>query len=129
MFTYCPDCSSIYEISAEQLGAASGLVRCGNCDATFSALRRLTETPPDVTTETDTSINAGNKQITTADTTADATGADSNSGQAMDKAATSAATTDDSGGVKTEPSEDTTGDGFESGELPLPVEPLEDWDT
>lgn len=46
MYTQCPDCSAVYEISTEELGAASGLVRCGSCDATFSALRRLSATPP-----------------------------------------------------------------------------------
>ncbi|MFK8031779.1 MAG: DUF3426 domain-containing protein [Gammaproteobacteria bacterium] len=47
MYTQCPDCTSVFEISPEHLGAAGGMVQCGVCDTTFNALRRLTETPPD----------------------------------------------------------------------------------
>lgn len=47
MYTQCPDCTSIFQISPEHLGAASGMVRCGVCDSTFNALRRLTEEPPE----------------------------------------------------------------------------------
>ncbi len=46
MYTQCPDCTSVYEISSEHLGAAGGMVRCGVCDTTFNALRRLSETAP-----------------------------------------------------------------------------------
>jgi predicted Zn finger-like uncharacterized protein len=46
MYTQCPDCRSVFEISSEHLGAAGGMVRCGVCDTTFNALRRLSETAP-----------------------------------------------------------------------------------
>lgn len=46
MFTQCPECSTVYEISTDHLAAAGGMVRCGECDTMFNALRRLSETAP-----------------------------------------------------------------------------------
>ncbi|MEM7082253.1 MAG: DUF3426 domain-containing protein [Pseudomonadota bacterium] len=50
MYTQCPECESVFEISPEHLGAASGMVRCGVCGTTFNALRRLSEEAPIATT-------------------------------------------------------------------------------
>lgn len=50
MYTQCPECSSVFEISPGHLGAAGGMVQCGVCNTTFNALRRLTEKPPETAT-------------------------------------------------------------------------------
>lgn len=46
MYTQCPHCATRYRISAEQLRAASGRVRCTQCERAFDALTRLTDAPP-----------------------------------------------------------------------------------
>lgn len=43
MYTRCPHCSTFYTITAEQLGAADGRVRCGSCLSIFDGLEHLTE--------------------------------------------------------------------------------------
>lgn len=45
MFTQCPQCETIFRLSAEALGAAGGQVRCGRCGEVFDALLRLAEEP------------------------------------------------------------------------------------
>ena len=46
MYTHCPECSTYFRITAEQLRAAQGKVRCSNCETVFSALDTLEETLP-----------------------------------------------------------------------------------
>lgn len=46
MFTRCPDCGTVFHITATELRAADGTVVCGACDATFDALETLSETRP-----------------------------------------------------------------------------------
>lgn len=46
MFTRCPKCQTAFRIHAKQLGAASGLVRCGSCQYIFQALEHLFELTP-----------------------------------------------------------------------------------
>lgn len=46
MYTRCPECQTIFHITAAQLGARAGLVRCGKCKAVFRADRHLLETLP-----------------------------------------------------------------------------------
>jgi len=41
MHTTCPECSSVFRVSAEQLNAAHGQVRCGYCQTIFDALGNL----------------------------------------------------------------------------------------
>ncbi|MFO0449274.1 MAG: DUF3426 domain-containing protein [Pseudomonadota bacterium] len=43
MFTQCPECGTIFRVTAAVLRTARGQVRCGVCDATFDALGYLTE--------------------------------------------------------------------------------------
>ena len=43
MYTQCPDCGTVFRVSAAVLRTARGQVRCGVCDATFDALEYLTE--------------------------------------------------------------------------------------
>lgn len=45
MFTRCPQCQTAYRIHAEQLTAASGLVRCGKCANVFQSLDFLFDIP------------------------------------------------------------------------------------
>lgn len=46
MYTQCPSCQTIFEVSAEHLKAANGDVRCGQCLNVFSALDHLSEEVP-----------------------------------------------------------------------------------
>ena len=41
MFTRCPECEAIFEISARQFPPASGFVRCGRCRKKFPSLYHL----------------------------------------------------------------------------------------
>lgn len=45
MYTNCPNCSKEFEIFAEHLKAANGMVRCGSCQHAFNALVRLYDEP------------------------------------------------------------------------------------
>lgn len=47
MFTRCPECRTVFHISAAELKAADGTVICGACETTFDALDSLSETRPD----------------------------------------------------------------------------------
>ena len=46
MFTQCPSCKTNFQVTAEQLKAANGDVRCGHCLTVFSALDHLSEIEP-----------------------------------------------------------------------------------
>lgn len=46
MFTQCPDCKTVFELSIDDLKAAEGQVCCGECDKVFNALASLTDLPP-----------------------------------------------------------------------------------
>jgi predicted Zn finger-like uncharacterized protein len=41
MFTRCPQCKTVHPLTAALMSHARGLVRCGTCDRTFSALSFL----------------------------------------------------------------------------------------
>ncbi len=43
MYTQCPDCATIFRVTAETLRAAQGDVRCGVCSTSFNALENLSE--------------------------------------------------------------------------------------
>ena len=45
MLTQCPNCQTIYQISAGELGAAKGFVECGECAKQFNALDRIADEP------------------------------------------------------------------------------------
>lgn len=47
MYTQCPECNAIFALSAEQLAACNGLVRCGQCAAVFRADERLFDALPE----------------------------------------------------------------------------------
>ena len=46
MYTQCPQCRTIFEISEDALQASLGIVRCGRCAERFDALRTLSDTLP-----------------------------------------------------------------------------------
>jgi predicted Zn finger-like uncharacterized protein len=45
VYTQCPDCATVFRVTAEALKAAQGDVRCGVCATTFNALENLSEQP------------------------------------------------------------------------------------
>jgi predicted Zn finger-like uncharacterized protein len=45
LYTQCPDCSTVFRVTAEALRVAQGRVRCGICSAGFNALDNLSEAP------------------------------------------------------------------------------------
>lgn len=45
MYTQCPDCTTVFRVTAEVLRAAQGKVRCGVCAHSFNALENLSEEP------------------------------------------------------------------------------------
>ncbi|MBT8441633.1 MAG: zinc-ribbon domain-containing protein, partial [Gammaproteobacteria bacterium] len=49
MYTRCPNCSTIFRVSASQLRVALGEVSCGSCHETFNALNALTDDLPELT--------------------------------------------------------------------------------
>ena len=47
MYTQCPDCSTAFRVTANDLKQAAGKVRCGGCGSAFDALEFLTEDTPE----------------------------------------------------------------------------------
>jgi predicted Zn finger-like uncharacterized protein len=45
VYTQCPDCTTVFRLTAEVLRAAQGEVRCGVCARSFNALEHLSEEP------------------------------------------------------------------------------------
>ena len=45
MYTQCPDCGTVFRVTAEVLRAAQGAVRCGICSTSFNALEALRDEP------------------------------------------------------------------------------------
>lgn len=45
LYTQCPDCGTVFKVTADALRAAQGDVRCGICSTSFSALDYLSELP------------------------------------------------------------------------------------
>jgi predicted Zn finger-like uncharacterized protein len=43
VYTQCPDCATVFRVTAEALRAAQGDVRCGVCATSFNALENLSE--------------------------------------------------------------------------------------
>ncbi len=43
MYTYCPNCSVVFQVSATQLSKAAGRVRCGECRQLYNAVDYLYE--------------------------------------------------------------------------------------
>lgn len=46
MLTRCPNCSTAFRVTPEQLKARAGRVRCGHCSGVFNALETLVDAPP-----------------------------------------------------------------------------------
>jgi len=47
MYTRCPECYTLFRISEQQLSAAKGKVRCGQCDNIYNAQGTLLDSLPD----------------------------------------------------------------------------------
>ncbi len=45
MYTQCPDCTTVFRVTADALRSAQGNVRCGVCSTSFNALENLSEEP------------------------------------------------------------------------------------
>lgn len=45
MFTRCPECNTTFRVTAAQLKAATGKVRCSNCNTVFNSLESLEDDP------------------------------------------------------------------------------------
>ena len=43
MFTCCPNCETVFKVSAKHLQQAVGQVRCGQCEFSFNALSNIQE--------------------------------------------------------------------------------------
>jgi len=53
MFTRCPDCEAIFDISAWQFAQAAGFVRCGRCNKKYPCLKHLFDHWPEPGQESD----------------------------------------------------------------------------
>lgn len=47
MYTQCNHCNAIFRVTMKELTAAQGLLRCGECDNIFDAMRSLSQTLPE----------------------------------------------------------------------------------
>ena len=47
MYTRCPACDALFELSPEELAEAAGVVRCSNCGKTFNSLAQLFASRPE----------------------------------------------------------------------------------
>jgi predicted Zn finger-like uncharacterized protein len=45
VYTQCPDCTTVFRVTADALRTAQGNVRCGVCSTSFNALENLSEEP------------------------------------------------------------------------------------
>lgn len=59
MYTQCPQCQAIFQVTAEHLKAANGDVRCGQCLTVFNALDNLSEELPAESYEGEEAAPAG----------------------------------------------------------------------
>jgi predicted Zn finger-like uncharacterized protein len=57
LYTQCPDCSTVFRVTAEALRVAQGRVRCGICSAGFNALDNLNEAPQPRALDDDTDVD------------------------------------------------------------------------
>ncbi|MFZ5558934.1 MAG: DUF3426 domain-containing protein [Pseudomonadota bacterium] len=82
MVTRCPECSTAFKVSTEQLQARDGAVRCGRCQRVFNAFDALTTwpdsalAPPDRGEGTDHAAEVGPMQPTDIETPPEAHFAD-----------------------------------------------------
>lgn len=57
MYTRCPQCHTTFRLTATQLKAAQGMVRCGHCQAVFQAMDSLFDRPEPRHDSTETQVN------------------------------------------------------------------------
>ncbi len=83
MFTQCPNCQTVFRVTATMLKAAQGRVRCGRCDFVFNALTFLRE--PEDAAAGDTPGKAGPVSTPASAKTVGSAPAPSSSGQPQQK--------------------------------------------
>ena len=59
MITRCPECATAFRVTAEQLAARQGRVRCGHCAAIFDAIAGLESDREDGASELPVESGAG----------------------------------------------------------------------
>lgn len=47
MYTQCSNCRATFRVTMKELTAAQGLLRCGECDTIFDAMKNLSTTMPE----------------------------------------------------------------------------------
>ncbi|QTR48893.1 MJ0042-type zinc finger domain-containing protein [Candidatus Thiothrix anitrata] len=47
MYTQCSHCKAIFRVTMKELTAAQRLLRCGECDTIFDAMKSLSTTLPE----------------------------------------------------------------------------------
>jgi len=63
MFTACPACKTVFPVSAAQLRAAAGRVRCGNCEKGFVATEALFDDPREALAFAEQQLSAVSQEI------------------------------------------------------------------
>lgn len=98
MYTQCPDCGTVFRVTADVLRVAQGAVRCGICSTSFNALESLRDAPQamldDVPPEDTITVEElpGNEMIELSSPEAEQAGADAAAAGASEDARLTAAT-------------------------------------
>ena len=70
MYTQCSHCKAVFRVTMKELTAAQGLLRCGECDTIFDAMKALSTTLPEERKFIDSQVNQqASKNNKPADTT------------------------------------------------------------
>ena len=56
MYTQCSHCKAVFRVTMKELTAAQGLLRCGECDTIFDAMKALSTTLPEERTFADSQM-------------------------------------------------------------------------
>ncbi len=66
MYTRCPDCATVFRVTADSLRVAQGDVRCGVCSNTFNAIENLSEQAfrPDIDVDDDDDVPSPDDSMT-----------------------------------------------------------------
>ena len=57
MYTQCSHCKAVFRVTMKELTAAQGLLRCGECDTIFDAMKALSTTLPEERTFATNQLN------------------------------------------------------------------------
>ncbi len=67
MFTCCPNCETVFKVSAKHLQQAAGRVRCGRCDFSFNALSNIQESASEAAANLKALAEKGDNSATPSD--------------------------------------------------------------